>query len=690
MTPEGIGSSEILRPKNLSEAANDIFGPVKETHHLLTDELVTAKMAKILMDGVRILAEIREFNLDSLKDEDQKSQFVLFLSSLSSLIKPILPPSPSELPASTTESATEIEINPHPIDLTLNSPDLQKPVQTIHLKEQQKIMLAYFAALTQAKIDRYEIPWITRKQLATLTPEFTIDPLRDHLLEPLRKIGLLEVNPHSRFGSRLNCDPTEVLKILKEENAQPSLNITDYDTWIKDKEKAGHILIESYQLPFLRVMYDYCQQPSTRSSRLDRDYLEQKTRLGRPAVYHNLQVLQNLGLIWLVGGFYTVEGVNLKLLAKIINAQEQPINITIKTRGIQPTEEKQPTTHLPPIKVEAPKPLKFPKIAWEETAEVAEINFTPATILPQIDQIISTPLSKAVIGQRDNKYAGLFPQVEDLDQPTILAVLDYLGVGPQELQAIMKKADERWGLGQAIVDFEKRTQSTRSEADQLLIFEIKSRLGDLISVSLDEVKKSPFSDLLRLMDVKLNEIQDNQQEKTLEKKTVSKPEVAKPVVNEKLLELMREKLTKEITFASNPQLTPLKPDSYVPPTTAFNYHDKLSDGRSLIPWGALSSLGLAKIIGRDQHHVINSAGMLVAALYLNEDIHNQVKAKRSEKKALRILAIHTAHLLKEKGEEVKQQMEQGKTPQVPYQYIETCLSCLDKAGLSCQCEKCLE
>lgn len=574
---------------------------------------------------------------------------------------------------------SEVEVEPNLIELTVIDPN-KGSEQQLRLAPDRKAMLAYFTVLTEQKIVRFQDPWNSRKELASFATPYTLDQFHDHCLAPLENMGILEVGSS---GYRLTCNPADVLKILESSEPYHRLEVVGFEDWVNSLEFSP-VLIESYHLDVLRALLELGQRASPEDF-IDISSLGDRAQRSRGMIYDQLAELEELGLISRRGPRYRIGDVNLDYVAKIVERQGEPIILKVNLKKPPTVAQAIEEWQAGKLRLKEKEEPEFPRRSFRESeAEIVDpetLIANRAVLLKQIDGVLMADLRFKVVSAKDGVtiYSGLFPEVES-DLKTTLAILDFLGLGPEELKVI--RSDFKDSIGATITN---RLEKSSSLQTQFLAGEISARLAGLIMGEIYTIKdgiEMGFATVSGLLAEEVEKVEVPAQvifeaEKATE--AVGEVEVVKPGAEEKLLEVIRGPFERELLFALE---QPSFFIDYLPPTAAFNFHRILSNKSYAIPWDDLYALGLAVDKHKNDYHPhLSPAGALVTAIFLRHSVNDRVlAAQRSQKKGLKLVAISIAHLLRVRQESP----EEGNGRH----YFEACLDNLSKAGLICGCQKC--
>lgn len=655
----------------------------KEIHQEQEKPLITDFGDK-LWNTVRSLTGLKSINFDELPSGEQRQLVLEFLQSyyLQRQREWTLQGRPKEFQS---WLAKQVEVNPNLIELTLKDPS-QGTEQKLRLAADRKGMLAYFSVLTEQKIERFLDPWISRKELASYAKtHYTLDQLYTHFFKPGAEAGILELS--NTKGYRLACDPAKLLEILQSDEPHHILEIVGFESWRREKEFFP-ILIEDYHLPFLCAVLRLSEGLSPERY-LDIPKLRSQTGLSRETVYTDLAELENLGLIKREGPRYRVGDVNLTYVSEIVKAQERPVAIKIKLKKAPSAALGIESRRAIPLEVKKEEEPEFPEISWREsgvdTIDIGQLILDRPRLLRQLDQIMTADFRFKLVYSKDNKFvfSGNLPDNVEPNLKITLGVLDFLGLGPKELDLIEKDL-----IGTISATITSRLEGSPLLKARLLAAEIKARLAGLILndvVTTEEGEKLSFASVRSLLDealaprepkVEPKEIIIYEKKDEKKEKRETKP---RPIINEKLVEVIGKPFERELRSAMGQPSVFVDPQ---PPTFAFNFHRSLSNKSDFIPWQELFALNLAFPDYEGNYHPhFTPAGALVAALYLDHSVHSRVLAlERGENRALKRVAKYIAHLLRARLDEDVGEKEKH--------YLENCLSTLRQTEVFCGCKDC--
>lgn len=571
----------------------------------------------------------------------------------------------------------EILINPNPIRVTVV---VEKKTAELTLGHDRKGMLAYFVALTQEMVRQHMQPWITAKELGRHA-NFTREQLYNHFFGPLAKAGVIEIGANR--GYRLLCRPADVWNILLSSEPCHSLQIFDFDSW------AGTDLLKEHQLKLLRALSDQ-YQAATAEGYLDTRELQIRAGLSRSKwFFTSLRELENLGFIRRSGNRYKMEDLNLPLIQEVVGQCNEPIVIDyIKMGSLELKQSRRSsidTKRATPLKIKEQEDFEFPAVSWTEAdVAVGRLNFSNREqILKVIDTVLTSEFGRGFTSGQDGHqvYLENRPLAKEVDEQVMFAVLEFLGVGPEELRSLLKNPNDT--LAASL----RRLEQSSLLREKLFLAEVKARLASLILdeiIVADEGGHVSFANLMGMLEESSREIQPEPVKTTLLEEAAPIIEVP---VREKgvtpdhrgaLLATLQRPLAKEIAAATSQESSFAE---FLPPVAAFNFHRILSNKADFIPWEELIAFGLAEKGVSDHHPRINAAGALIAALYLTPSVHNRILAAcKTETRALRTLTECVCHLLThipQDGEEQKKAI-----------YVQSVLESFSVMGIVCNCAEC--
>lgn len=660
------------------------------------NSLTVNRFRESLWQTVRLLAIEEGVNFDNLPIQGQLQREIKFLQRIWDRLsrEQVLS---LELEAA-SPSDEEKEINRETVELTVSCQDEEI---SIRLGEDRKKMLASFTLLTEKKIQRGLVPWITRKELTKyVCPTYSLAQLDSHLFDPLAESGLLEVSYHK--GYRLAARPADVWEVLQGEESHYFLKAEGFKSWV-ESQNTPLILVEEYQLPLIRAISQQC------SGHLAEEFLRlpalcASVGLSKDRVYESLKKLEELGLIRRATSVsrYRVGDVNIEYVIQLLRVQEEEIVLRVRFKEKTPWNNVGSFKHdiqagrARPLDVQGQEEFDFPAVSWrEKKVEVEGLDFEDEHLLKKTYQVLIADFQPVeIVGQGRIIFSGNLPSANDLDQKTILATLEFLGFGPEEL--------ERCKVSPTLAAAVRQLEQSEKLIEQLLVQEVKSRLLSLFFGEIvlpEEGKNYAWNDLMKFLEegAKLIKVVQGialSPNETIEPETpvlqteeviFEAPLEAKTtpfLVNSKLLQLMEPFIKKEIISATN---QPSVFNDWLPPTAAYNYHRILSIKADFIPWKLLEGAGLVNYgdSNRDYHPRISPGGALLTALFFNLAIHNRVMVVgKGEKRAMRLAATHLAHWLSVhlSGNQVLSEKERS--------YLENCLQNFRNADLLCDCEEC--
>lgn len=644
-------------------------------------QLIIDTFRKSLRECASALAQKKGINFEDLSTQDQFQRMLHFLQEVYGRMSQERALS-FELEARSSASE-EKEISSETIELTVCSLDREN---TIRLGADRKKMLAYFVQLTEEKVNCGLAPWVTRKELTEyVQPIYSLAQLDAHLFDPLAELGVLEVN--YKKGHRLAARPADVWKALQGGEPHYSLKAKGFESWIENTG-AALILVEEYQLPLIRAVFRQCL------GNLPEKFLEipalcESANLSKDGVYEGLRRLEELGLIKRATriGRYRIGDVGVGNVSTLLNAQEEKIVLRIKfketapkTAAVRNLQSDIQTVRMKPLDVQGQEEFDFPAVSWQKKeVSVRELDFEDKLILEKIGKVLFAEMQPTVIFARDKRlvYSTNLPGVDDVDQETILGIMEFLGFGPEEL--------ERYVSDPTLAAAIRRLETQVGIKEQLFCREVKSRLLSLIFGEVVLPKEGGeyawadlLSDLERSLEKKAEPLVAKQETRTAEEVVKEVPASFAP--NQKLLELMEPIIRREISSAlSQPSIQVDR----LPPTSVFNYHRALSIKADLIPWNRLLGLGLVGYEEGDYHPRIGPGGALLVSLFLSSGVHNRALAvTRGETRAIQVVAAHLTHFL------LHHSREESELSKREEKYLKNCLQDLESARLFCTCREC--
>lgn len=651
-----------------------------------------------LWEAVRSLRIKDGIDFDNLPFEGQLRETMIFLQGFYGRLSQELALS-TELSARMNSSKEEKVISRETVDLTVSSVGKER---TIRLGQTRKEMLAYFTLLTEKKMERGLVPWITRKELVEHAP-YSLDQLDLHLFGPLAELGLFEVTYYK--GYRLLAKPRDVWEVLQGEKTSYFLKTETFSSWAK--ETPFLILVEEYQLPFIEAVYELYWDRSPEEF-LDIPAICAKVDRSRDQVYENLKRLEKAGLIKRTSSIarYRVGDVGIENMVTLLQLQKEKVVLKIRFRqtvpescATSPKAAKIDTLRSEPLDVRGQEEFDFPAISWRQKKVAVERLSFEAKLdvhedwLRKMYLVLVAELSTISVFDKEKKvaYIGPLPCPENISQETLLAILDFLGFGPEELL--------KFGDGPTLAAEIRRLENApRRLEEEIFVAELKARLVTLMfdEVVLPEEGKN-YSWVEILADLEGLSPQKKPGEIVLEEEPVLpiehpveeepvKPNEATLVTlsdsNRKLLPLVEKFLEKEILSVLKQPSLFLDP---LPPLATYNYHRTLSRKADSVPLESLSGRGLVVYQeGGDYHPRYTPSGALLASLYLNFQIHNRALAvNKGEARAIEAVAVQLAHLLT-----ARFLVKNGGQNQREKTYLKECLKGLRGAGFVCSCPEC--
>lgn len=339
--------------------------------------------------------------------------------------------------------------------------------EPVILVPQTERMLAYFVALTEAKVWRGQEPLISGDQLAKVVDVYTLDQLRDHLLTPLTESGILEVDSSKR-GYRLLADPGDLWEILHGTDYSYKIKVEGYDSWLA-KRYPGVVLVGSHLEKMLKAIQFQAGASLSDDDLFDLERIARQTNLGHDRVYENLQELERLGIICRrrVGQYRMTDIIDRKFLKEIVRRQETPIVIRVN-----PSD-----SFAAILTVDRQEKFSFPQVSWEDGKGFEELSREQK--LQLLEKVLTAHLKPEVYEVAGSKYAIRIPEVEDIPRELIFGILQNLGIGPKELGILSPVGTD--SLAATIRRFEARVNSqTLAPNYGLLMEQIKVNLLQLV------------------------------------------------------------------------------------------------------------------------------------------------------------------------------------------------------------------
>lgn len=337
-------------------------------------------------------------------------------------------------------SHDEININLRRIEVKILG--REEPVILVPPTER---MLAYFIALIEAKIYRWQEPLITADQLTRVVGTYKLDQLRDHLLDPLAESGILMVDPSKR-GYRLSADPEVLWEILQGKEFSYEIEAEGYESWL-ERRYPGAVLVGSHLEKMLKAIQFQAGASLSDDDLFDLERIARQTNLGHDRVYENLQELERLGIICRrrVGQYRMTDIIDRKFLKEIVRRQETPIVIRVN-----PSD-----SFAAILTVDRQEKFSFPQVSWEDGKGFEELSREQK--LQLLEKVLTAHLKPEVYEVAGSKYAIRIPEVEDIPRELIFGILQNLGIGPKELGILSPVGTD--SLAATIRRFEARVNS---------------------------------------------------------------------------------------------------------------------------------------------------------------------------------------------------------------------------------------
>ncbi len=331
----------------------------------------------------------------------------------------------------------EITVNLRKVEIKIS--EREEPVILVPPTER---MLAYFIALTEAKIYRWQEPLITADQLTRVVDTYKLDQLRD----PLAESGILMVDPSKR-GYRLSVDPEALWEILQGKEFSYEIEAEGYESWL-GRRYPGAVLVGSHLEKMLKAIQLQVDASFSDNDLFDLERIETRTGLGRDRVYENLQELERLGIICRrrAGDQYRMADiVDKRYLKEIVRRQETSINIKVN-----PSDSFSEI-----LTVDRQEKFSFPQVSWVEGKGFEALSREQKLLL--LFKIFTAHLKAEVNETAGKKFAIKIPEIENEPRELILDALQYLGIGPKELGILSPVRTET--LAAAIRRLEERVNS---------------------------------------------------------------------------------------------------------------------------------------------------------------------------------------------------------------------------------------
>lgn len=563
-----------------------------------------------------------------------------------------------------------LEVNPDLIEITVRD-QLGNEVGTPRLGLDRKIMLAFAVGLTQAKLNRFLIPWFTREELVQATEEiYSQKQLTHHLLDPLGKMGVFEKS--LRWGYLLACNPGNISDILRADRSRHELTIFGFDHW-RQREIGDTILFASYQTPLIGALYEQGANATSFDADIDVSKIRQLTGLSRQYTYTALRELEEQGIIERRSERFRIGDINTAYLARVMPRLRDPIVIQVRPKGVELRKPTIDAKHAEPLNTTTCETPVFPNVSWAQS----RVNVAPnaqAESLSKFRAILTAKLSDHTVVSRtkEHVYEGRLPLLAGIDDAMVFGILDFLGLGPMELTKLCSLR----GAGTIVGQLERLKHSNKL-LDLLFLEAVKTRVASILPQGLGEkqVGSLNISQLVQLLPMPKRGITQPKLEETI---FSLRAKGERPVIDRKLLAAMLDPFADEIRSAISRDSLPVGP---LLPTQAMNFHRSLGNAanRERIPWRELIGLGLAYGQGKDHHPLLESVGALITAIYLHY-LPGGSDPRGGRRVGLKRVTLHTAHLLTELSR------TDGNRPEA--RYAKNCLDTLSRENLLCPCNQC--
>lgn len=381
----------------------------------------------------------------------------------------------------------EININPRIVRVKITGKE------EITFGASKERMLAFFTALTGAKIYRGLWPLITRSELSSVADVYKIEQLTDHLLTPLKNAGILEVNYGEGFW--LACAPSEIWRILKGNESYYEIGLEEADIWI-EREYPWAILVDQYQQKMLEAIWIQARACLSENDPLDLGQIAEKTKLSLDRVYDNLQILEKAGVICRerTGDHYQMKNiVDKKFLGEMVRRQKLPVKITINP----PDSFQRGTESFSPfstrLKTAEEENISFPTINWDRIDNFEGSNREEKLLL--IERVLTADLTPIVYNDGKRQLSVKIPMTGDSEEE-IKGTLQFLGIGPEELVNLLKFRPEPETLAAGIRILEERAKKNQLPVAGygLLLAKIKTAVLSLVFAQ--EIEGKEGSELL--------------------------------------------------------------------------------------------------------------------------------------------------------------------------------------------------
>jgi len=338
----------------------------------------------------------------------------------------------------------------------------------ISLGPTRERMLAFLVALTEEKIYRGLVPMITRKELTSVVDIYDKEQLYNHLFKPLTEAGIFKVE--SFEGYRLSVDPEVLWKILKGNEFDYEVETEEPKSWL-EKRYPSTFVVGPHQQKMLKAICFQARASLSGGDLLDLKRIGEQTKLSLGQIYDNLRELEETSIILRpkVGDQYRMaDVVDIKFLEEIVKRQEAPIIITVN-----PSE-----AYAAKLSVARQEQINFPEIPWnsEEGFEKLPINRK----LTLLDKVLTTSLEPKVYETAGKRYAVRFPVIDNEDEKRVFNILQYLGIGPKELEFLSSTGTETLAAAVRKLEEKIRNKQTFPISYGLLVEQIKVKILSLV------------------------------------------------------------------------------------------------------------------------------------------------------------------------------------------------------------------
>lgn len=352
-------------------------------------------------------------------------------------------------------------------------------------------MLAFFVALTEEKIYRGLVPMITRKELTSVVDVYDKEQLYDHLFKPLTEVGIIKVE--SSEGYWLSVNPEDVWTILKGNEFDYEVNTQEQKSWL-EKRYPGAFLIGPHQQKMLKAIYFQARASLSGNDLLDLKRIGEQTKLSLHQIYDNLRELEETSVILRpkVGYQYRMaDVVDINFLGKIVERQEALISLTV-----HPAE-----AYAAKLSVAKQEQITFPEIPWNGKECIEELPVNMKLIL--LDKVLTTGLAPRVYEAAGKRYAVRFPAIDEEDEKQIFSLLQYLGIGPKELEFLSTTGVETLAAAVRKLEDKIRGKQNFPISYGVLVDQIKVKILSLVfneNITGKDRNDWTFADVMKTLD----------------------------------------------------------------------------------------------------------------------------------------------------------------------------------------------